>query len=143
INNVTQIHVNNEWMPRIGFAWDFVGGGRSRLYGNYSRFYETMPSDINIRAYVLEVTTAVYNLDPNSDVGNPAACQPPYSVCVAGTNPINKFGSSRIKTGGSFGEPTQPGIKGQYSDGITLGVQYEPLPNLALGVEGNYRSLGR
>ncbi len=143
VNNRTQIHINDEWMPRVGFAWDFAGGGRSRLYGNYSRFYQTMPSDINIRAYGLEVTTAVYNFDPNSAVGDPAACLAPYSVCAPGTNPANKFGSSRIKTGGSFGEPTQPGLQGQFSDNITLGVQYEIVSNLSVGVEALYRDLGR
>ena len=152
ISNLTQIHINDEWMPRLGFAWDFVGGGRSRLYGNYSRFYETMPTDINIRAYGLEITTAVYNRDPNSDHGDPTVCGVFFTpiggttantrVCRANPNaPLN--GSASIKTGGSFGEPTQPGIKGQYSDGITFGVQYEPVQNLSLGIEANYRSLGR
>ena len=142
-NAGTQISINDEWMPRVGFAWDFLGGGRSRLYGSYARFYETMPTDINIRAYGLEITTAVYNFDPNSDVGDPAACLEPYNICTPGTNPANKFGASSIKTGGSFGEPTQPGIKGQYSDGITGGVQIQALSDLSFGVEYNYRSLGR
>ena len=146
INNISQIHINDEWMPRVGFAWDFIGGGRSRLYGSFSRFYETMPSDINIRAYGLEITTAVFNKDPNSDVGDPTVCGKLYtpltgttantSLCTAGRH-------SRILTGGSFGEPTQPGIKGQYSDGITFGVQYEPMQDLSVGIEANYRSLGR
>jgi hypothetical protein len=146
INNVTQIHVNDEWMPRVGFAWDFLGGGKSRLYGSYSRFYETMPTDINIRAYGLEITTAVYNFDPNSDHGDPAACGvrfTPIGGTTANTRVCSAGRQSTIKTGGSFGEPTQPGIKGQYSDGITFGVQYQPVTDLSLGVEFNYRSLGR
>lgn len=142
INNLTQIHINDEWMPRVGFAWDFLGNGRSRLYGNYARFYETMPSDINIRAYGLEITTAVYNFDPNSDHGNPLACQAPFSVCKPSATAV-LGGSSQIKTGGSFGEPTEPGIKGQYSDNISFGVQYEPVQDLSIGLEATYRSLGR
>ena len=142
INNLTQIHINDEWMPRVGFAWDFLGGGRSRLYGSFARFYETMPADINIRAYGLEITTAVYNFDPNSDHGDARACQAPFSVCRFNPNAV-LGGSSQIKTGGSFGEPTQPGIKGQYSDNISFGVQWEPVHDLSVGVEGIYRSLGR
>ncbi len=146
INNLTQIHINDEWMPRVGFAWDFLGGGRSRLYGSYSRFYETMPSDINIRAYGLEITTAVYNRDPNSDHGDPTVCGVLFTP-IGGTSPTTKVCNagrqSTIKTGGSFGEPTEPGIKGQFSDGITFGVQYEPLQDLSIGIEANYRSLGR
>ena len=146
ISNLTQIHINDEWMPRIGFAWDFLGGGRSRLYGNYARFYETMPTDINIRAYGLEITTAVYNRDPNSDAGDPSVCGVLYTP-IGGTTPTTRLCApgrqSTIKTGGSFGEPTQPGIQGQYSDGITFGVQFEPLQDLSVGIEANYRGLGR
>jgi hypothetical protein len=139
IDNVTQIHINDEWMPRLGFAWDFLGSGRSRLYGNYARFYETMPMDINVRAYGLEVSTAIYNLDPDSHIGDPTLCgaKPDRpTVCSAGRH-------STIKIGGSFGEPTQPGIKGQYSDEYALGVEYQPITDLAVGAKYIYRTLGR
>jgi hypothetical protein len=146
IANLTQIHINDEWMPRVGFAWDFLGNGRSRLYGNYARFYETMPSDINIRAYGLEITTAVYNKSISSDVGDASVCGVKYTPIGGTTANTTLCAAGRqnsIKTGGSFGEPTQPGIKGQYSDGITFGVQYEPFQDLSVGIEANYRSLGR
>jgi TonB dependent receptor/Carboxypeptidase regulatory-like domain/TonB-dependent Receptor Plug Domain len=142
---VTQIHVANELMPRVGFAWDFLGGGKSRLYGNFARFYETMPTDINIRAYGYEITTAVYNTDISSDHGDASVCGAgkwhdaagnAYTVCSAGRQ-------STIKTGGSFGEPTQPGIKGQFSDEISLGVEFQPLPDLSVDAKFIYRSLGR
>jgi carboxypeptidase family protein/TonB-dependent receptor-like protein len=142
---VTQIHVANELMPRVGFAWDFLGGGKSRLYGNYARFYETMPTDINIRAYGYEITTAVYNQDINSFHGDPNVCGTglwhdasgnAYTVCKTGRQ-------STIKTGGSFGEPTEPGIKGQFSDEISLGLELQPMTDLSVGIKGIYRSLGR
>ena len=142
INNVTQIKINNEWMPRIGFAWDFIGDGRSRFYGSYSKFYETMPLDINIRAFGLEITTAVYNFNANSDLGDPLACQAPFKVCTfKPTAPLGN--SAQIKTGGSFGEPAEPGIKGQYSNNYIAGIQYEPWKDFSVGIEYNYRNLGR
>jgi hypothetical protein len=116
------------------------------LYGSYARFYETMPTDINIRAYGLEITTAIYNRDPNSDVGDPSVCGVLYTP-IGATAPSTRLcrtgRQSTIKTGGSFGEPTQPGIKGQYSDNINFGIQYQPVADLSLGVEAIYRSLGR
>ena len=37
--------------PRIGFSWDFLGEGNSKLFANYARFLETpIPLDINVRA---------------------------------------------------------------------------------------------
>ncbi len=146
IHNATQIHINDEWMPRLGFAWDFLGNGRSRLYGSYSRFYETMPVDINIRSYGFETTTAVYNRDPNSDVSDPSVCGPLYTP-LTGTTPTTRVCTagrhSRILTGGAAGEPTAPGLKGQYSDGVTFGAQYEPVQDLSIGLEFNWRKLGR
>jgi outer membrane receptor protein involved in Fe transport len=139
INEVTQIHINDEWMPRLGFAWDVLGGGRSRVFGNYARFYQTMPMDINIRAYGLEVTTAVWNRDPDSLVADPTVCgvKPDRpTACTAGRH-------ATIRTGGSFGEPTQPGLKGQYSDEYSLGFEFQPIQDLAVGAKYVYRTLGR
>ena len=142
----TEIHVANEVMPRLGFAWDFLGNGKSRVFGNYARFYQTMPTDINIRAYGLEITTAVYNFDPNSSHGEASACGPVWAssptadpglqICAPGRH-------STIKTGGSFGEPTQPGIKGQFNDEYSFGVELEPVTNLSVSAKYIYRSLGR
>lgn len=32
--------------PRVGFTWDVAQGGRSKLYGHYGRFYESVPLDL-------------------------------------------------------------------------------------------------
>jgi hypothetical protein len=140
----TEIHVAHEIMPRLGFAWDFLGNGKSRFFGNYARFYQTMPTDINIRSYGLEITTAVYNYDPNSSHGEASACgkvwgSSPTSgadlqICAPGRH-------STIKTGGSFGEPTQPGIEGQFSDEYSFGVELEPITNLSVSAKYIYREL--
>ena len=39
--------------------------GRSKLFGNWGRFYESIPMDINIRAFGGEATCFCYNFDPN------------------------------------------------------------------------------
>lgn len=41
--------------PRLGFTWDFLGDGRSKLFGHYGRFFQTLPMDINNRAAAPEI----------------------------------------------------------------------------------------
>ena len=119
INGITQIHINDEWMPRVGFAWDFIGDGRSRLYGSYSKLLRddadrhqhprVRPRDHDGRL----------QLRPQQRSRRPACLPAPFTRSARSTrsrSAMLRMVSSRIMTGGSFGEPTQPGIKGQYSE---------------------------
>jgi outer membrane receptor protein involved in Fe transport len=36
--------LKNNWAPRIGAVYDVLGTGRSRLYGNYGRFFARVPN---------------------------------------------------------------------------------------------------
>src|SRR5690606_13785635 len=43
--------LNNMLAPRVGVIYDWTQEGRSKVYGHYGRFYESIPMDINVRAY--------------------------------------------------------------------------------------------
>ena len=45
------LDLTENWAPRVGVIWDFARNGRSKLFANYGRFYESIPMDINIRAF--------------------------------------------------------------------------------------------
>jgi carboxypeptidase family protein/TonB-dependent receptor-like protein len=116
--------ISDNWSPRIGFVWDVQNNGKSKLYANYGRFYENIPQDINIRAFGGEVVCFCNNFDPTPNNIRPAAGTPASSLL-----------------GGS--EPVDPNLKGQYIDEWLGGFEYEVAPNLAVGVKGTYRNLGR
>jgi hypothetical protein len=40
----------NQWSPRLGFIWDPTRKGRSRLFGSYARYYQSVPLDLADRA---------------------------------------------------------------------------------------------
>ena len=40
----------NQWSPRIGVIYDFTQQGRSKLFANYARYYESVPLDMVDRA---------------------------------------------------------------------------------------------
>ena len=117
----TLVKVTNEWSPRLGVVWDFLGNGKSKLYGNVGRFYEVIPQDIQTRALGDE-----YIIITRNSSSTP--------------NPVDLFLGGPIVQGG---ELVQSGLKGMYQDEAILGLEMEVAKNWAIGVKGIYRSLGR
>lgn len=125
----TNISIDDNWSPRLGVIWDVANNGRSKLYANYGRFYESVPMDINIRAFGGEIQADIYNFspDPNNLTQDP-------SLNTAGV---------RARLLGGHVTPVDPDLEGQYIDEAILGFEYELRPNLALGIKGTYRDLGQ
>jgi outer membrane receptor protein involved in Fe transport len=117
--------INDNWAPRLGLIWDVANNGRSKLYANAGRFYENIPMDINIRSFGGELVCFCYNFsaDPASLAPDPKA--PRKSSLLGGATPVD------------------PNLKGQYIDELLGGYEYEIRPNLAIGIKGTYRKLGR
>jgi outer membrane receptor protein involved in Fe transport len=122
----TVIDLTDNWAPRFGVIWDFARNGRSKLFANYGRFYESIPMDINIRAFGGESTCFCYNFDPNpmNFLPNPAA--PARSTLLGG-----------------HATPVDPNLKGQYSDEWIVGTEYEVARNLSVSMKYVRRNLGR
>lgn len=120
------IDIDDSWAPRLGVIWDVMNNGRSKLYANFGRFYETIPMDINIRAFGGEVSVFSYNFDP-----------------TAGNYLPDPTAPSRTSTLGGHITPVDPDLKGQYIDEYLLGYEQEVVPNLSVGIKGTYRNLGR
>jgi len=50
------ITMNGNLAPRLGFTWDVLGGGRSKLYASAGRYYDTAPLQVMSRAFAPRVT---------------------------------------------------------------------------------------
>ena len=122
---VVATKINDNWAPRLGMIWDVANNGRSKLYANAGRFYENIPMDINIRSFGGELVCFCYNFsaDPANLAPDPKA--PRKSSLLGGATPVD------------------PNLKGQYIDELLGGYEYEIRPNLAIGIKGTYRKLGR
>ncbi|MES2504467.1 MAG: carboxypeptidase regulatory-like domain-containing protein [Myxococcota bacterium] len=113
--------------PRAGLVWDFLGNGKGVVRFNYGRYYESIPMDINERAFGGEGSRIrVYNCPPGSDYLTCAKTPPTDNTTLGGLDSI-----------------VAPGLKGQYSDELILSADYEPISSWVFGVAGVYRSLGR
>jgi len=117
--------LDQNWAPRLGFTWDIAKNGKSKLYGNYGRFFENIPQDINIRAFGGEVVCFCYNFSPNAADLFSAPGTPSRTSLLGGP------------------EPVDPDLKGQYIDEMLGGFEYEVAPNFVLGTKFTYRKLGR
>ncbi|HET7218919.1 MAG TPA: TonB-dependent receptor, partial [Vicinamibacterales bacterium] len=118
--------LTDNWAPRVGIAWDVTGNNKSKLYANWGRFYESVPMDINIRAFGGEIQCFCYNFTPN-----PA-------------NFLQDPSAPRAQSllGGST-EPVDPDLRGQYLDEFLVGFDYEIRPTWVIGAKFTRRDLGR
>ncbi|MDB4958313.1 MAG: TonB-dependent receptor plug [Myxococcales bacterium] len=128
--------LNGNWAPRIGLLYDWTKEGRSKIYGHWGRFYESVPMDINDRSFGGEVTyEQIYSgkgcgaVDPMLNSQNGKNCMGPADL--------------RESLIGASGVLIAPGIKAQYMDELILGFEYEIMDDLKVGVSYQNRALGR
>lgn len=118
--------LHDNWGPRVGLVWDATQNGRSKLYANWGRFYESVPMDINIRAFGGEIQGITSNFDPS------------VSAIVQDPN-----APRRQSTLGGTSEAVDPDLKGQYIDEWLAGFEYDLGRNLVVGTKFTKRNLGR
>ncbi len=152
--------------PRLGMLYDWTKEGRSKIYGNWGRFYESIPMDINNRAFGGETFYQAYfdgapgsqcgtNTStsdtqpriPSLPMGCPTDLRPHTNTPNDGTNTPD---DAALLGGGdaSLYIPPglallMPGLGPQYMDEIVLGVEYELFEDLRVGASYQNRTLGR
>ncbi len=126
--------------PRVGIAYDFTKKGRSKLYLNYGRFYESIPMDLNDRLFSEEGFLRGRGF--TSDCPR-VALQPggrPAPVPQSASGAPCSLDTPRL-SGGSYG-PVAPGLRGQYLDEVVVGAQYDVGLDIVLGAFYTYRQIG-
>ena len=112
--------------PRIGFTWDVTQDGRSKLYGHYGEFYESVPLDINARAFGNEVFEFYYFYYPEDG-----------SLPDASGSVGEWFYSYPLGVGVGVDANLEP----MYTDETLLGYEYSVTPNVAVGVKYTERGI--
>ena len=127
--------LNNMWSPRIGVVYDFTQAGRSKIYANFARYYQSIPLNIADRALSGE-NQAGFNrggaCDPSVDPNliNSGACIDPANFISNGStsNP-----SRYARVTGQGRTPVDPSLQAQGKDEIVVGGEYEIIPDLRVG----------
>ncbi len=124
--------MNNEWAPRVGFAWDFTGDGTSKLYGSVGRFYFSLPTDLNVRVFTANSGVSAYNYYATSTAqfGGPHCSSAGQTGCVPR--------DQNFQGGSANGEPVEVrATKASYQDEATIGVEKALDPTLSDRPERN------
>jgi hypothetical protein len=132
---------DNIWQPRLGFSWDVMGDGNSKLFGSLGRYSLPIAANVALRAASASYYTVDYydyqgSYNPVSGVPNVAA--DPYNSVVYngedGSTPDPKAVASK-------------GLKPYTQDEAILGYQQTLVSSNAfvdgwtLGVKGTYRRI--
>jgi outer membrane receptor protein involved in Fe transport len=125
LGQVKAFSLANQWAPRIGVVWDFVGDGTSKLYASAGRFYYALPTDLTALVFTFDSMAVTFNYDFYSIAQNAAAPQQQIFR----------------QTGGGFF--VDSALKASYQDELTVGVEKALDPTLLVGLKGTYRTLGR
>ena len=137
----------NQVAPRLGVIFDPTQEGKSKIFAHWGRFYENVPMDINVRAFGGEITqndfTNSKRLAPGG-AGYDPNCNPDFMPGVDIGALLQGCSRANIQDRGQLGGATEyvsPGIKGQYTQELVLGSEYEFVNNLKFGLSYIHRSL--
>jgi hypothetical protein len=145
-DGATVISLPENIMPRVGVIYDWTGKGSSKIYADYGWFYESLPItmlDVNFpnqtTIFALRDKNACNPHDVSQLVG---VCQQPASLRsdpVKDPVETNQVWSQQ----GAPGEPVDANLKGQYTEEIQAGAEYEIIPDGRLGLTYTHRDLAR
>ena len=125
-NGELAFDLKDQWSPRVGFSWDFLKDGSSKLYGSFGRFHYFLPTDLNVAVFTAYTNVAAYNYSATSLVQDPAAPRQKSTV-----------------VGSYQAELVDPGLKASYQDDYAFGIEKAIDPTLMVGARFIYRTLGR
>ncbi|MGN6108070.1 MAG: TonB-dependent receptor domain-containing protein, partial [Kofleriaceae bacterium] len=148
IDPLTQVQLGKNAMnlrgmfaPRVGLLYDWTKEGRSKIYGHWGRFYESIPMDINDRSFGGETNyRQIFAFNTPTRCGGMAD---PRIGSGNGENCLTLPRADAEELIGASGTLVAPGIKSQYMDEVIAGFEYELFDDLKIGVSYQNRRLGR
>jgi len=156
----TAFKLSGLFAPRIGVIYDWTKEGRSKIYANWGRFFESVPMDMNERSFggeneIFQEWNAFNQCGGfTPDPGDPNGLRLPSLLqnCPrSGTMQEPFFRNASAFT--AIGNPEKktpvglavvvPGTGAQSLDEIVVGAEYEVLEDLRLGLSYQNRRLNQ
>ncbi|MBK8251396.1 MAG: TonB-dependent receptor [Polyangiaceae bacterium] len=132
-----------QFAPRVGIIYDITQQGRSKIFANFARYYESIPLNMVDRAFPGESQIGARHRaalcdptgqDPTRDCNDPASLASRGRVFGTSYDP-NQFYFST----GSAKVPVDPNLQPQASDEIVVGGEYEIFPDGRVGAQYTHR----
>ncbi len=134
----------NQWGPRLGFTFDPLGDGRTKLYGSFGRTFLPIAANTNIRAAGSEYDVTDVFLFNGLGADNVPILGAPvndYSTCIRTSD-----SNCQIAANGSVTPTTNTvakNLKPQSMDEYILGGEQRLGDHLKVGMFATYRKLNR
>ena len=129
--------------PRVGVIYDITQSGRSKIFANFARYYESIPLNMADRAFPGESQIGARHRsalcdptgkDPMRDCNDPASLASRGRVFGSSFDPNQYYFST-----GSSKVPVDPNLQPQASDEIIVGGEYEVFPDGRVGAQYTHR----
>ena len=135
--------LKNMFAPRIGLIFDPTQEGRAKLFAHWGRFYETVPMDINVRAFGGEIINFA-RIQPSAGLadGRPTCPEAATATTVDVLEACPIFNPVLAQFGGGI-EYVAQDMKGQYISETILGAEYELMADFKMGLNYVHRDLPR
>jgi hypothetical protein len=129
--SIDEFSLNHNWAPRVGVAYDFLGGGQSKVFASYGRFYARVPNDVAARALSADegITRADF-FDAN-------LTQPIPSGVLAGGQ------TNHFVLAGAHPSQIDPDARLSFKDELVAGVEWQAMANTTFGARYVFRTIGR
>lgn len=131
-NAISDFTLKNNWAPRVGATYQPDASGKTKVYGNWGRYYSRMPNDLAARALSSELTVT------RGDYFDAGLTQAVPDGTLAGGQTTHL-----VLSGGTAGDTIDPNSKMSYIDEFVLGVDREVLPHTSVGINYIHRNTGR
>ncbi len=144
--------LNNMLSPRLGLIYDFTQQGRSKVFANYARYYESVPLTIADRSLTGENQYSYRHL--KSTAGGSPGCNPLSDINQALNECQDKktwqninalggdyYANQSATLTGAGKTPIDPGVQPQSTDEVVVGGEYEIIPDGRLGATYTMRRM--
>lgn len=128
--------LKNNWAPRFGVVWDPTGGGMSKVFVNYGRYYARVPNDLAARALSSDASITADYFDAN--LTRPVADGVVTTNATTGTSTTTHF----TLLGGNA-DDIDPKARLSYYNEWVAGVEYTLPSGLTVGGRYLHRDVGR
>jgi len=133
---IDDFQLKNNWAPRVGATYDLQGNGRSKVFGNFGRYYSRVPNDLAARA--LSADDGTQRAD-YFDAGLTRPIPDGVVTQVPGSGQI----TSHYQVAGVGADVIDPNAKLSYTDEVVAGAEFEIMPHTTFGIRYVYRNIGR